>query len=109
MLIEKTKRPTLTLSQKTDPGEYCVRLSSELKRMGGNIIVWEYFSNRLARIFNLDPSFMYKIICASVKRGQTVHFGNYTKDVALTMIHYADKYVQDQHPAAILSFSAVRL
>ncbi len=86
-VIERNQKPILSLKN-IKPDTYSIRIS----RSGGilnGVIVWENFSDEMARALLLEKKVAYSILKKAAVYGTGTQFGEYTKDVALTIISNA--------------------
>ncbi len=102
-------RPTISLPKKSEPVKYTISLKRRNQGRFGNIIIWESFSNELARAFSLDPATMYAFLKNSIVNGRVVIFGEYTKDVADTRISNAQAICKKYKPSILPIFEKIKM
>ena len=105
-ILDKQKIPRLILSKK--PEMYAIRIF-RLNEPLGSVIIWESFSNEIAKTFNLQQRLTYSILKKVVVDGHNVQFGEYAKDVALTRISNAVSICSKYKTAVKLDFGAIKL
>ncbi len=105
-VLNRANKPTIFL--KREPEMYGIKIF-RLNESSGNVIIWESFSNEIARAFNLHEKLTYSILKKVAVHGSSVQFGEYTKDIALTRISSAI-YICGKYKTAIkLDFDLIKL
>jgi hypothetical protein len=109
-MIAFEKRTVLRLPLKTTaPSKYEISLHRGPVLRQGEIIINETFSNELSKVFNLSSESMYALLKNSITYGKTVSFGEYTKDVAETMVINAESVCKKYNPAILPIFVTVKI
>lgn len=109
-MIADKKRTVISLPlQKTAPSKYVISVSRKSFSGSSGIIIWEDFNNDLAKVFSLESKTMYNLLKNSITYGKTVSFGEYTKDVAETMVISAQCICKKYKPAILPIFETVKM
>lgn len=104
--LDKQKTPRFVLNR--EPEMYAIRIF-RLNEPLGSVIIWESFSNEIAKTFSLQERVAYFMLKKVAVNGCDVQFGEYTKDVALTRISNAVSVCCKYKTAIKLDFGAIKL